>query len=215
MMYKLYLFDFDGTLIDSDPMIEATIKDLYKKYKPEENISHDTCLTFSGPPIKESLVKYFPECNQEKLFQDFLNFSKYYYDTVVKAYPGVKELLTYLKNNNIKFALITSKGKIATKYALKVTGLEDIFDVIVTSDDVKEVKPNPEGVYFAMKKLNVLNKKNVIFVGDSNYDYQTSVNANISFAYVSFSPRKLPVNAKIDLTINSFNEFLTDIKNGK
>ena len=66
-----------------------------------------------------------------------------------------------------------------------------------------------------MKKLNVLNKKDVIFVGDSNYDYQTSVNANISFAYVSFSPRKLPVNAKIDLTINSFNEFLTDIKNGK
>ncbi len=213
--YKLYLFDFDGTLIDSDPMIEACFKALYNKYKPLEKIDKRKLLSFSGPPIKDTLLHEFPNANQEAILDEFLRLSKKYYDLVVKPYPGVKEALLTLKNKGIKTALITSKAKEATQYALKSTGLDGLFDIIITASDVKKSKPNPEGAFFAMKSLGIDEKNKVIMIGDSNYDYLTAKNAEIDFGYVTFSPRKLAENAKVDIYIDSFHDFIKEIENAK
>ena len=142
-------------------------------------------------------------------------YSIKYYGTLVKAYPHSRELLLFLKSRGYKVGLLTSKAKKATMYALKVTNLDGLFDAIMTSDDVKETKPSPEGVYSIMKQLNITNRDDVIMIGDSNFDYLTSVNAGIDFGYVNFSPRKLKENAKVDIFINSFNDFIKEIKNGK
>ena len=213
--YKLYLFDFDGTLIDSDPMIEACFIELYNKYKPDEKIDKRKLLSFSGPPIKETLLHEFPSANQKIILDEFLRLSKKYYDLVVKPYPGAKEVLLTLKNKGIKTALITSKAKEATLYALKTTGLDGLFDCIITASDVKKSKPNPEGALFAMKSLGISDKNQVIMIGDSNYDYLTAKNAKIDFGYVTYSPRKLTDKAKVDIFINSFHDFIKEIENAK
>ena len=66
--YKLYLFDLDGTLLDSDQMLIETFRDLYKIYKPKDYvIDEKKIITFSGPPIRETLQKEFPEYDQEMM----------------------------------------------------------------------------------------------------------------------------------------------------
>lgn len=214
-MYKLFLFDFDGTLIDSDPMLEASFKDLYLKYKPLETLKKEKLLTFSGPPIKETLAKEFPDINQEIILNEFLSLSRKYNATLVKPYPGVVEFLSFLKKKNIPFALITSKGKSSTMQVLKVTGLDVFFDFVITSNDVKNCKPNPEGVNLAIKHFHIQSLKDVIYIGDSEFDYLVSKNAGVSFGYVTFSPRKIEKDAKVDVKIKSFLDYLTDLENEK
>ena len=210
-MYKLILFDFDGTLLDSDQMLVVTFKQLYGKYRPNYNPGIEHVLTFSGPPIRKTLLQEFPNENQEVMFNEFVKYSTENYPKTTKPFPYVKEMLTSFKKHSIKYGMITSKARTATNYVLKMTGLDELLEFTICSDEVKNVKPDPEGIFLAMKHFNVLNKDEVIYIGDSIYDYETAKNAGIKFGFVDFSTRKLPLDSKIDLHIRSFKEFEKEI----
>lgn len=212
-MFEAIIFDFDGTLLDSDKMIVVTFEQLYKIYKPNIVPDKNKLLLFSGPPIKESLLKEFPDANQKEALDNFLKLSEINYIKYVKPFPYVKEMLTLLKKFNIKTALVTSKARQATDFALKLTSLDGLFDFIICADEVKNVKPDPEGVLLALNHLNVKNKDNVVYIGDSEYDYMTAENAKLKFGFVTFSPRKLLANHKPDLSINDFETFTKGIIN--
>ena len=80
----------------------------------------------------------------------------------------------------------------------------------VCADEVTNLKPAPDGIYIAMKHFGITNKDDVLYIGDSIFDYLTAKNAGVDFGFVSWSPRKLPKDAKIDLLINDFKEFAKD-----
>ena len=214
-MYKLFLFDFDGTILDSDQMIVVTFKQLYDKYRGGKQAPLEHVLTFSGPPIKRTLKQEFPDLDQDMMFNEFVKYSTVNYDKYVKPFPYVIEMLKAFKKHGIKYGLITSKARGATDYALKLTHLDELFDFVVCSDEVKNVKPDPEGVLLAMKHFNVLNKNEVLYIGDNMFDYLTSKNAGVKFGYVTFSPRKLDKDAHIDVSIDNFKKFKEDVLNGK
>ena len=214
-MYKLFLFDFDGTILDSDQMIVVTFKQLYDKYRGGKQAPLEHVLTFSGPPIRRTLKQEFPDLDQDMMFDEFVKYSTVNYDKYVKPFPYVIEMLKAFKEHGIKYGLITSKARGATDYALKLTHLDELFDFVVCSDEVKNVKPDPEGVLLAMKHFDVLNKNEVLFIGDNMFDYLTSKNAGVKFGYVTFSPRKLDKDAHIDVSIDNFKKFKEDVLNGK
>lgn len=214
-MYKLFLFDFDGTILDSDQMIVVTFKQLYDKYRGGKQAPLEHVLTFSGPPIRRTLKQEFPDLDQDMMFDEFVKYSTVNYDKYVKPFPYVIEMLKAFKEHGIKYGLITSKARGATDYALKLTHLDELFDFVVCSDEVKNVKPDPEGVLLAMKHFNVLNKNEVLYIGDNMFDYLTSKNAGVKFGYVTFSPRKLDKDAHIDVSIDNFKKFKEDVLNGK
>ena len=66
--YDVILFDMDGTLIDTDELIAQTFFCLYDKYNNERRATKEEMAYFSGPPIRETLAKEFPQVNQTKLF---------------------------------------------------------------------------------------------------------------------------------------------------
>ena len=209
---KLILFDFDGTLLDSDQMIVVTFQQLYALYKKDNIFDLKKVLTFSGPPIKETLKNEFPDIDQDFIFNEFVRLSTINYDKYVHLFPYVKEMIDTLKRNNIKVGLITSKSRKATMYALSLCALDNVFDIVVCADDVKKTKPDPEGIYKALEALDIA-KDDTLYVGDTNYDYFTSENANIDFGYVSFSPRKLIQDAKNVILIHDFESFTKEIIN--
>lgn len=214
-MFKYFLFDFDGTLLDSDQMIVVTFEDLYKLFRPNDSYDPKSFLRFSGPPIKESLLEEFPNVDQDLAFKEFVRISEINYVKYVKPFPYVKECLLDLKSKGNKIALITSKGREATDFALKLVKLDNLFDFVICADEVKKVKPDPEGILLALKSLNVLNKDEAIYIGDSMYDYLTAKNASVKFAYVSFSPRKLFKGCKANYIVNSYKTFLEDLSHEK
>ena len=98
MKKKLILFDFDGTLLDSDQMIVVTFQQLYELYKKDNIFDLKKVLTFSGPPIKETLKNEFPDIDQDFIFNEFVRLSTINYDKYVHLFPYVKEMIDILKN---------------------------------------------------------------------------------------------------------------------
>ena len=210
--YKLYLFDLDGTLLDSDQMIIESFHYLYKKYKPEDyEIDDKKIITFSGPPIRLTLKQEFPEYDQEEFLKIWRDVSIKNYPIYTKLFPGALEVLSVLKEKDYNVAIVTNKHRTASNEAFDLFGISKLGIWSVTGDDVKEQKPSPEGIYIAMKHFCIKDKSDVIYVGDSLYDEKTAENAGVDFALVSRTSLKIPATAKIHWKIDSFSKMAEEL----
>ena len=115
--YKLYLFDLDGTLLESDTLIRVTFYELYKKYKPENFVIDDAkIITFSGPQISETLANEFPEYDLNMMLSEWKLYSQKNYEKCVHLYDGADELLKKMYEKNTLFSIITNKHRYAVDY---------------------------------------------------------------------------------------------------
>ena len=185
--YKGLICDWDGTLVNSDYMLWNTFKILYNKYKPGQEITFEKAQSFSGPPMSDTLLTEFPDLDQKKLLEEYLKISSIRGSDVI-LYPSAKKTLRALRYKGIKLALVTNKNRAGVIEQLKLFKLEHYFTAIIGNEDVVNPKPAPDGLLLAAEKLG-LSIEDVMFIGDSTYDYESSKNANIHCALVSWSPR--------------------------
>lgn len=165
---KGVVFDFDGTIVSHEinfkEIKEKIIKEA-KNYKlkipPSKNI-----------PVLE-LIEKIKKLNPGK-FQNFVNrANKILIESEIKAsnlckpVKGAIELLKKLKQNGIKIGIITRNCKMAVENAIKKWEIP--YDIILTRDDVKRVKPSEEHLEKAIKLLS-LKKEEVILAGDNHLD---------------------------------------------
>ena len=207
--YKLYIFDLDGTLLDSDPMLIETFHYLYKKYKPADYVIDDKkIITFSGPQIRDTLLQEFPELDQDMMLKVWRTESVKNYPIYTKLFPGAYELLSTLKEKNIPVAVYTNKHRFATDEAFKIFGIDKLGVYSKCGDEVEYLKPQPDGIFDCMKHFGILDKKDVIYIGDTVFDYNTARNAGVDFGLVSWTPRKLPDFAENFQEIHSFSDLV-------
>jgi len=149
------LFDFDGTLAD-------TMQDLFWAWKRAFEyfgieIKKEDYFPLEGMKVSEIAKTISKKYN---LFTDSLKIlelkEKYYLEKYsFSLYPGVLDLISSLKDRKIKIAIVSASP---LRKLIKTVPEEFLskFDVIISGDDTKEGKPNPEPYLMAMKKLNVL-----------------------------------------------------------
>ncbi len=207
--YSLVIFDMDGTILNSDPMILEAMNVLYDKYRNGNRTPKEKVIYFSGPPIRETLKKEFPNLDQNFIFEEFHKESYKLYKTHTFSYHHSKEVLLSLKKQGFKLAIVTNKLHSLTEYALECIGLENIFDYIVGFDDVKNPKPNGEGILKAISYFNQ-NRSSSIYIGDNKSDLDSANNAQIDCCLVNWGPRVLPKEISPKYKINSYLE-LEDI----
>ena len=203
--YQTILFDMDGTVLDSDPMIMEAMHILYDKYRNGIRTSDREIVYFSGPPIRETLKKEFPDLDQGFIFDEFHKESYKLYPAHTSSYPHSKEVLLELKKEGFNLGIVTNKLHHLTEYALKCIGLDNIFTIIVGFDDVTNPKPNGEGILKAIEQFNG-NKKTSIYIGDNKSDYLSAKNAGIDCALVNWGPRKLDESLTPNFKISSYLE---------
>lgn len=174
-MIDTVIFDFDGTLANTGPLIVKSFQNIYKKYygveKPEEYI-----LSTFGEPLKVTIEREFQEPYDE-VFKAYRKYQDDNFEKEVKLFPGVKETLIELKNRNIKMGVVTARMRESTLFALEMLGILKYFDVVVAVDDTINHKPHPEPLIKAMDMLKT-NNKQTLFVGDSRYDMECADNAH-------------------------------------
>ena len=204
--YKVLLFDLDGTLCDTDEMIVQTMFAIYKEYKPVKERTREELYYFSGPPIKETLAREFPNQDKEHMYEVFKNVSKGFYPKTVKAYKDEVETLTRLKEKGYRLGVVTNKGLPLTIYSLELCHIKDLFDVVISADDVKIPKPDPTGIYKALEKLGISNKEEVLYIGDNDIDYITATNAGVDALLVTWGPREIKCIDKAKFNAKSYNE---------
>jgi HAD superfamily hydrolase (TIGR01549 family) len=107
--------------------------------------------------------------NYEKARKDYFDFYSSRHKEMADAYPGILEIIEFIKSKNIPLSIYTGKGRESTEITLKKTGLYDFFDMIVTGDDIKGSKPSPEGItQFA--SLFKLDPAKILMIGDAPAD---------------------------------------------
>ena len=203
--YKYLLFDLDGTLADTDPLIIQTMYDLYDKYNKGQRKSVEEIYYFSGPPIRKTLSEEFPNVDIDLIYKDFHDISYQYYKTHIYLFKDEVEVLDKLIKKGYILGVVTNKQHDLALYALQILGIDTYFKVIVGANDVKNTKPHPDGINFALDMLKCLCRDEAIYIGDNRSDYLTSVNAHIDSMLVNWGPRKLEDVHPIKL-VSSYHE---------
>lgn len=179
-MYKCVIFDLDGTLLNTlEDLASVGNRVLEKMGFPQ----HETekYKYFVGNGIPKLIERIIPEgCSDEdkkKVHELYaLNYGKHCRDNT-KPYEGIVELLQKLKNNGIKTAVATNKD-----HSFSVELVRDFFgssiDIVVGRKDGFPKKPDPYAVNCILNKLGI-EKNDVLYVGDSDVDMQTAMNAGV------------------------------------
>ncbi|SOC40120.1 pyrophosphatase PpaX [Ureibacillus acetophenoni] len=183
-MLKALLFDFDGTLLNTnDLIIQSFMHVLEEKfpgqYKPED------CLRFMGPSLTETFEELTPN-EVEEMTLKYRKWNIEHHDELVKEFDGVMETLEELRALGIRLAIVSTKRRDMIERGLNLMGASHFFELIVGIEDVKNVKPDPEPVLLAIEKLGV-GKEDVIMIGDNSHDIESGKNAGVKTAGVAWS----------------------------
>lgn len=206
LKYDVVLLDMDGTTADTDEVILRTMYALYDLYRDGKRTPDEEIYYFSGPHISLTMEQEFPEQDTQFMCDEFCRISHDLYPKYMKEYPHCHDVLLELKKKGVKIGIVTNKSTEYAKYCLTLLRLEDIVDYLVGFDDVKEGKPNPEGINKCIDYFNAKDLKKVIYIGDNKIDLESADNAHIDCCLVNWGPRVLPKDIHPAYTINNFLE---------
>lgn len=178
------LFDLDGTLIDTNELIISSYLHTLNHYYPEKYGREDV-IPFMGPTLKEVFESMDP-INVDDMITMYRTYNLAQHDKIVTIFDGVYDTVKELKQKGFKLGIVTTKRLDTVKMGLKLTKLEEFFDVIVALDHVKNAKPDPEPVLLALQMLDA-SPEEAIMVGDNMHDILSGKNAGTLTAGVSWS----------------------------
>ncbi|MEB2280626.1 pyrophosphatase PpaX [Lysinibacillus xylanilyticus] len=184
MTVKALLFDFDGTLLNTNDLIIQTFMHVLNERFPGQYSPKD-CLKFLGPSLKQTFSDIAPG-EEEAMMAKYRAYNELHHDELVTQYPEVVSTLEQLKAMGIKLAIVSTKRNKMIDRGLSVLGASHLFDTRIGTDDVKNVKPDPEPVLLALERLGV-NKEEAIMIGDNSHDIEAGHNAGVRAAGVAWA----------------------------
>ena len=197
MKYNTYIFDLDGTLLDTLTDLAASCNYALRTHgMPEHTI--DDVRRFVGNGVRKLMERAIPDGASNPDFEAiFATFREHYMhhslDTT-KPYPGIPEMLAELKSRGCKLAVVSNKMMAATVELCRHF-FPDTIEVAIGENEAAGIrkKPAPDTVFAALKELNViipppesggdrggLNKQiSAVYVGDSDVDIATARNSGL------------------------------------
>jgi pyrophosphatase PpaX len=187
MSFAAYLFDLDGTLIDSVALILGSFHHTRERHYGDR-LSDDYYLTTLGMPLRDSFARMASSPDEvEALVRTYVEYNLTHHDSMVRPYDGVVAMVGALVKRRAHLAVVTSKlGKTARR-GLAVAGIEEAFELVVAADDVRRGKPDPEPVLLALHRLGVSTEE-TLFVGDSPHDIDAGNRAGVKTAAATWGP---------------------------
>lgn len=201
------LFDFDGTLMDTNELIIETFMTVLGKHFPGRYTRED-CLTFMGPPLRETFEALAPE-NVEQMMEEYVNWNLENHDSLVTEFPGVSDVLKTLKARGLKMAIVSTKRNKTIHKGLALMDADGIFDCVIGLDDVIHAKPHPEPLQKAMEALGA-DPATTLMVGDNLHDIEGGRNAGTLTAGVAWSAkgRTFMESLKPDYMLDAIEDLL-------
>ena len=215
MKYKAVIFDMDGTILNTlEDLKNATNYSLRQFNMPERTL--EEVRMFVGNGIRKLVERAVPAGISAEKIDEILDVFLKYYEVHsadnTSSYPGIHELVEKLKAAGIKTAVSTNKAD-APAQELGKEYFNGIFDLIVGQRDGLRTKPAPDSVNEILKILNI-QKKDAVYVGDSDVDVQTAANSGLDFIGVSwgFRGRKFLQEKGAKNIVDSADEILDLVK---
>ena len=182
MKYQTYIFDLDGTLLDTLGDLAASVNYALRTHgMPEHSI--DDVRRFVGNGVRKLMERAIPQGADNPLFDEtFATFRQYYMEhslDTTKPYEGIPETLAELKKRGCSLAVVSNKMMAATQELIRHF-FPDTIEVAIGENEAEGIrkKPAPDTVFAALRQLGV-GKGDAVYVGDSDVDIETAQNAGL------------------------------------
>ena len=221
---KYIIFDFDGTIGDSQSLIVKTLQDTMRARKLEVK-SDEACAKTIGLRLDEAFVSLFGMSAEEGMecaatYREIFLENKM--TMIVQPFPHVIETLRELHRRGYILGMASSRNHCSLDGYVHQMQLEDIFSSIVAGDDVEHVKPAPDMVFKALGEM--LGMKNpvtsveaekfkdilaeTLVVGDMNFDVDMAHHAGCKACAVTYGNGTREQLASAEFIIDDFVELL-------
>jgi phosphoglycolate phosphatase len=209
---KLLIFDLDGTLIDSRldliHSVNATLRHLKRPELPGDVIAS---YVGDGAPVlvRRALGDPKHEGDVKEALEYFLAYYRVHKLDHTHLYPGVKEMLTTVRNcDGIRrqMAVLSNKPVVPSRAIVEALGLAEFFSHVYGGNSFPTKKPDPHGVRTILREADA-RPEEAVMIGDSSIDVITGRNAGLRTCGVTygFAPHTL-CEAPPDVTIDSPQE---------
>ncbi len=182
-----FLFDLDGTLLDSIRLILDSYHHTLKVHGHPPR-SDAQWLAGIGTPLRVQFRDWTDDpATMEALIATYRDFNLANHDTMAVAYPGVVDAVKAVHARGIRMGIVTSKNRSGALRGLKLIGLDQEIPLIIGADDVVNPKPHPEPVLMALDRLGA-NAAETVYIGDSIHDMHSGRAAGVRTAAVLWGP---------------------------
>lgn len=180
MKYKSYIFDLDGTLLDSLTDLAASCNYALRiNNMPERTI--DEVRMFVGNGVRKLMERAIPDGDRNELFQktytDFRDHYLIHNLDHTSPYNGIINMLKSLKDDGCNIAVVSNKFYAATQELVNHFFGDYVSVAIGERDNIRK-KPSPDTVFEALRQLNV-EKDGAVYIGDSDVDVMTAKNCGM------------------------------------
>ncbi|MDE6505058.1 MAG: HAD family hydrolase [Clostridia bacterium] len=208
-MYKLIIFDLDGTLLDTSRTIRSVLNDSLKKFSLPP-ISLEKTIEFVGNGAKKLVERAVGGQRKELCESVYTDYSKNFANcnnSLTSLYSGASEALRRFGKAGVILAIVTNKPEQATLRVYEEFLSEYGFSAVVGQSEHAPLKPNPASTLKIIQDCG-LKHEECLFVGDGETDVQTAANAGIKCvsALWGFRTREQLRTAGATLFAKNFNE---------
>ena len=221
---KYIIFDFDGTIGDSQSLIVKTLQDTMRARKLEVK-SDEACAKTIGLRLDEAFVSLFGMSAEEGM-ECAATYREIFLDNkktmIVQPFPHVIETLRELHRQGFILGMASSRNHCSLDGYVKQMQLENIFSSIVAGDDVEHVKPAPDMVFMALGEMKGMKNPvtsaesgdvedmldEVLVVGDMTFDVDMAHNAGCKACAVTYGNGTREQLASAEFIIDDFAELL-------
>lgn len=206
---KYIIFDFDGTIGDSQALIVKTLQDTMRKRGLEVK-SDAECAATIGLRLDEAFVQLFEMSAEEGMacaetYRVIFEENKQH--IIVQPFPHVLETIHTLHRQGYQLAIASSRGSDSLFGYAKQMGIEDCISSIIAGDLVEHVKPAPDMVFKALEEMNGTVEEALV-VGDMTYDVDMAHNAGAKACAVTYGNATREELKNAEYIIDDFAELL-------
>jgi len=171
------IFDVDGTLVENMELIVRSVNFAVKGLVGKE-FSRDELYASFGPTLEQIIADLVPPGERDKAVQRYHAYYREHFHELASVYEGIPALITRLRSEGIGMGLYTGSDGRMTKTTLELAGLQELFPIVVTADDVREGKPDPEGLIRVLELMRTT-RDGALYLGDAVRDIQAAKRASI------------------------------------
>ena len=182
--FPVYLFDIDGTLVDSAPDITGAVRDVLGHHQPPREITEVYLRSFIGHHLHTMFTELFPVYTPEQIEEMIVHYRRIYPERghrSTRLYPGVAETIPRLGGRK---STATTKGTPTSRIVLELFGLLPYFDHVQGTDGFPS-KPAPDVLLKSIELFGV-SPSDCLFIGDAAPDMEAGRRAGVKTCAVRY-----------------------------
>ncbi|HWQ32426.1 MAG TPA: HAD-IA family hydrolase [Blastocatellia bacterium] len=198
--FRVVLFDFDGTLVNTTPLILRSFRATWEKLFGFTLDEASYIQTF-GIPLETAMQQMLAQMTEQQLIPApadpvaavaemlaaYRAFNHKWHDQMIEPFAGIDQTLKELRQRGCVSGVVTSKKRVGAERGMKIFGLHEMMAVSVCCEDTTRNKPDPEPLLHAMERLAAAPEE-TIYVGDSPHDIIAGRAARIATAAAAWGP---------------------------